>query len=322
MANKILPSIAPKPTVFPPTTGCDSCENLTARIEQAEDDIEELQETVGTPSDSPVADEIAKYDPNEYLHSTTPSLLDSSDKVATTEYVTNSIENLFCVKDIRLSENELVEPTSILDFDQVTGDYLPTFTFKKTPVLFYQLSASTVVHRNSSFILEPFNIFVLSVQLTLGRDQYAQANVPFPVGYFELEGLHTTRAVSATRNVYSGTGSIFTGMISSNNTLSIPNPVLYASANVAMTQSNEYTIDFDQIIFLDGTFETRRLTITCVDEDGETLDTLALDIPTGESYFVNAPEISGYVPISQSPISGVMPDTPVFVTVTYMENPR
>lgn len=43
MANKILPSIAPKPTVFPPTTGCDNCENYLYQLEELEEEVEQVQ---------------------------------------------------------------------------------------------------------------------------------------------------------------------------------------------------------------------------------------------------------------------------------------
>lgn len=58
MSEKILPSISPKPTVFPPMDGCDNCDTYLAelreledRVDVAEDDIDNLERDLSDLSD-------------------------------------------------------------------------------------------------------------------------------------------------------------------------------------------------------------------------------------------------------------------------------
>ena len=43
MSKNLLPSISPKPTVYPPTSGCDSCDSYLYQLEELEDEVEQLQ---------------------------------------------------------------------------------------------------------------------------------------------------------------------------------------------------------------------------------------------------------------------------------------
>lgn len=350
MANKILPSIAPKPTVFPPTTGCDNCENLTARIEQAENDIEELQGQITTADDHKWNDvelshgtnselsghvpimgslsattanlkaattntgsrTIVVRDSQGFVHSTTPHIYDApSDVTATTQYVMDSLDALEFVKDIQMSENNASDPFSLLD-------NFKTFTFGKVPVEVGPINPQRdVLQRNRSFIFKPFDVLVISLQITLGRGTAVGANVPYPVvTLFDVPQLQSTRAVSATRNVATGAGSLFSGMVSPNGDGTL---TLFVTPNIAITTNNEYTIDFDQVIFLEGESSYHTLHIDYVGMDGEVFSSYEVNCPTGEVYFVDSPDRSGEkssVPV----VSGIMPDSDVTLTIQYEES--
>lgn len=43
MSKNLIPSISPKPTVYPPTQGCDSCEMYLEELENLEEDVRELE---------------------------------------------------------------------------------------------------------------------------------------------------------------------------------------------------------------------------------------------------------------------------------------